>query len=286
MGMAVGGHVHASPVMSVNSTALALANAITGGNVTVLGATLTTNNVNQAGTFSTGTSSVGFASGVVLSTGNITQIPGANSNVGAETYGSSVFGTGQISTAYNTGASNPGAVFDSAQLTVTFQFGNGSVGGSFGVHYVFASEEYINYAGTTYNDDFAFLLDGVNIALLPGTSTGVAIDNVNPTTNSSLYINNVANTNGYPVAGRDFQFDGLTTVLTASASNLSAGSHTMTFRVRDISDGQLDSAVFVQAGSFSTDTPATSVPEPGTLVLAGAALAGLGVARRRACTRV
>jgi len=277
---ALAGAAQAAPVMSVNSNALSLAGNITGGNVTVLGATLTAANANQSGTFTSGNSSVGFASGVVLSTGNVTQIPGANTNTAPETLGvPNGTGSGQISTAYQPGTS-VGATFDQVSLSITFQFGDGSTGGNLGVRYVFASEEYLGYVNSDFNDVFEFLLDGVNIALLPSTSTPVSINSVNPNANGSRFINNVINTNGYAVAGRDFQFDGLTTLLTASGLGLSAGTHTMTFRIRDVSDGELDSAVFLQAGSFSTETP-PEVPEPGSLALAGVALAAVFASRRR-----
>ncbi len=45
--------------------------------------------------------------------------------------------------------------------------------------YVFASEEYNEYVGSEYNDLFAFFVGGTNYAVLPGTSTPVAINNVN-----------------------------------------------------------------------------------------------------------
>jgi hypothetical protein len=36
--------------------------------------------------------------------------------------------------------------------------------------YVFSSEEYSDFSNTSFNDVFAFFVNGVNIAVVPGTS--------------------------------------------------------------------------------------------------------------------
>ena len=45
--------------------------------------------------------------------------------------------------------------------------------------YVFTSDEYNEYANTEFNDVFGFFVNGQNVALIPGTTTPVAINNVN-----------------------------------------------------------------------------------------------------------
>lgn len=45
--------------------------------------------------------------------------------------------------------------------------------------YVFASDEYPEYANTGFNDIFAFFLNGSNVALLPDSTVPVGIDTVN-----------------------------------------------------------------------------------------------------------
>jgi hypothetical protein len=61
---------------------------------------------------------------------------------------------------------------------------------------------------------------------------------------------------------------------------LGAGVHTISLKVADASDGILDAGVFIQAGTFS-DQPTPVVPEPGTFVLLGSAIAAVAYLRSR-----
>lgn len=150
-------------------------------------------------------------------------------------------------------------------------------------NFVFASEEYNQFVGS-FNDVFGFFLDGSNIALLPG-NIPVSINNVNLNTNSNLYINNsvTPGADGPVVPDpRDTQYDGFTTVLTAQATGLSPGDHTISIQIADALDHVLDSGVFIQAGSFSGTPPPSSVPEPGTMLLMGLGVFGAACVSRRA----
>lgn len=117
---------------------------------------------------------------------------------------------------------------------------------------------------------FGFFLDGVNIALLPGTTTPVSINNVNggnplgtKAQNPQFFINN-DQSNGRPFF--NLQYDGFTKVFTASAKGLSSGKHTIKLAIADAGDSILDSAVFIQGGTFSSELPSKSVPEPTTML--------------------
>lgn len=147
--------------------------------------------------------------------------------------------------------------------------------------YVFASEEYNEYAGSFFNDVLAFFVDGENIARVNGEPLSISTVNcgfnlIGPGHNCELYNNND------PSDGGPFfqmEYDGFTDVLTASIMGLSPGMHTVKLAIADRGDPAFDSAVFIKAGSFSA-VPAP-VPAPGTLALMSLGIMGLGFSWRR-----
>ncbi len=119
-------------------------------------------------------------------------------------------------------------------------------------NYIFASEEYPEYAGTAYNDVFGFFLSGpgiagpyadgaINIATLPGSGIPVSINTVNNTTNAAYY---VANT------GNQFVMDGYTVPLVAEATVIPCETYHIKIAIADGSDSIFDSVVLLEAGSF------------------------------------
>ncbi len=136
-------------------------------------------------------------------------------------------------------------------------------------NYVFGSEEYCEYVGSNFNDVFGFFISGPgitgnqNIALIPSTTTPVAINNVNHITNSAYYINN--NTNNPCQAYGAFNLaecalDGWTTVFTAVAQLTPCSTYHIKLALADIADGALMSAVFLQANSFEAGGVVKALP--------------------------
>ncbi|MBU0765756.1 MAG: immunoglobulin domain-containing protein, partial [Bacteroidetes bacterium] len=140
--------------------------------------------------------------------------------------------------------------------------------------YVFASEEYPESV-CQFNDVFGFFISGpgisgpyagnaVNIALLPGTTTPVSINNVNngkfnqpdfpgcPAQNPQYYVENgVGDT---PGINADIQYDGYTVELIAKASVVPCETYHIKLAVADAVDTYSNSGVFLEAGSFTSGT--------------------------------
>ena len=85
----------------------------------------------------------------------------------------------------------PGQGFDASVLSISLK---ATTAGSFVFSYTFASEEYDEYVGAAYNDVFALLVDGVNVAKIPGTGAAVSINTVNSGQNANFYTSNPVGT--------------------------------------------------------------------------------------------
>ncbi|HBS86333.1 MAG: hypothetical protein A2W91_19155 [Bacteroidetes bacterium GWF2_38_335] len=122
--------------------------------------------------------------------------------------------------------------------------------------YVFASEEYPEFVGSSFNDVFGFFIfgpnpeggdyDNINIALIPYTDLPVAINNVNATSNPEFYIDNEA------LASTDFVFDGLTTELIAKVNVVPSQTYHLKMAIADAGDGVYDSNIFLKAQSMKS----------------------------------
>jgi hypothetical protein len=261
-------------------------------NVTFNGISNTKNS--QLGYFNKGTSDFPFSEGIVMSTGNVSDAEGPNKVSNTST---SVGSDGDSDIDSITKNNS----YDAAVLEFDFI----PAGDKVQFNYIFASEEYAEYIGATYNDAFAFLISGPgitgtkNIALVPNTSTAVSINNVhgpsyntdysqvyvsngyysdwrgnyyrkyfktvtsNATANAAYYVDNGPSGNdtimnngkiqAVNAGGLSTEFDGRTTVLTATQSVTACETYHIKLVVADVGDAQYNSGVFLEAKSFTSN---------------------------------
>ncbi len=249
-------------------TAANLVNDLVGSGVTISNVTFTGNN-RAAGRFTGGTSIVGFDSGLVLSSGKVQSVEGdpacgrgvEGPNNCHEQGGAS---GNSNSTSFGT-AGDPDLTalagfptFDAAVLEFDFVPDFSTV--SF--QYVFSSDEYSDYANTSFNDVFAFFVNGVNCAIVPGTTQPVSINTINngndsggdPTPHHAEFFRD----NVRPSVTINIQQDGLTVVLTCTAQVNPGTSNHMKLAIADSSDTALDTAVFLKAQSLVSGTVVTT----------------------------
>lgn len=238
-------------------TPAGLVTALLGPGVTVSNVTFTGANT-AAGVFGGGTGIIGFESGIILSSGDISFVAGPNTQ-------DDISGVNAGVGDPDLGALIPGyTTYDAVVLEFDFQCTGTQI---IQFQYVFTSEEYNEWVNSPFNDVFGFFLNGVNIALVPGSpGTPVSINNVNcgypynPPLGSfcHLFINNDCSDippGTFPCTGvRDIQMDGLLVVLTATGT-LSPGVNHIKLAIADAGDQVLDSNVFIRGQSFVCGEP-------------------------------
>ena len=205
-------------------------------------------NCNSIGKFETGSTptNLGIEAGLIIASGGVEVAVGPNDSDG--TYVTTTCNSYSDSDLESIASET---TYDEAVLEFDFIPWDEIVSFSF----VFGSEEYMEYVNAGYNDVFGFFVDGANpaggnyvhknMALVPGTTQVVSIDNVNLNQNSGYYVDNTG--------GSTIQFDGFTTVIEVSFNVVPMSNYHIKMAICDAGDDWLDSGVFLEAHSFTTN---------------------------------
>ena len=228
----------------------------------------------SAGYYS-GTSNIGFTSGLVMATNGAEAIAPGGAGGGGGGAGVDLDLTEQLEMV-NASATNLNNL-----IVLEFDFVPNSDTVTF--EYVFASNEYPGYTCSQFNDIFGFFLSGpgitgpftndaINIALVPDpndpteyTNTPVIINTINsgtPSFGDSTPCDDIdPDWQDYSIfftdnqGGTTVSYPGFTIPLTARAVLTACETYHIKLAIADVADGALNSAVFFEQNSF------TSIPD-------------------------
>ena len=118
------------------------------------------------------------------------------------------------------------------------------VGSVLTMQITFSSEEYLEYVGSGFNDAVGVWVNGVKAELTVGDGD-ISINNINPGSNGSLYVDN---------AKDEFntEMDGFTVTLTLKAPVIPGQVNTIKIGIADGGDAAYDSNLLIAADSVQT----------------------------------
>ena len=242
----------------------ALSSAITAGNG---GITITNISISgqptQFGTFTNASGTYGIGSGIVISTGNVSDYSDSPNTLVDKTtdFGTTATAAQQAILFPITGFNE---LFDVAEITIDFDLNQGFDTIFFNT--VFGSEEFPEFVNTTFIDGFGLIINGENIAKVGGI--GVNINNPNFKAISGTELDGVLAPNNDPV------------VTFSKVLGDGKKGNTLTFIIADASDRILDSTAYFSA--LGGAVPPSSKPVPVPPAIAGIVFAGGWLVKRSA----
>lgn len=220
----------------------------------------------QIGSFDGSNSIIGLPFGLVMSTGNA-----VDCQMGSQPSGPGFNGPGDpdllaVAQSVTTNPNSGGITTSHDAAILEFDFV--PIGDSVRFNFVFASEEYTAWINSVYNDAFGFFISGPgfagpfaspagfpngseNLAVVPGTSEPITISTIHPGLNSSFYIPNSPEVS--------HTFNGFTVPISIEFEVVCGQTYHFKFAVADCQDTALDTAVFLEGGSFSSEAVQVAV---------------------------
>jgi len=226
------------------------------------------------GSFDDNKSRLGMKKGLLMTTGGITGLCGKNTKPNMSNY------THQTADP-NYRVVNQVSQFTSADLekflggnqktfdAVVIEMDIVPTADSLSFNYVFGSEEYDEFVGSTYNDVFAFFISGqglngqVNLAVVPNTKDPVSVNSING--GSETYRSRAANPTYY-VSNIDgnlgIEYDGMTKLMEIKQAVTPYETYHLKLAIADVGDNAYDSGVLIEGHSIVSYEKSYSVLYP------------------------
>lgn len=177
-------------------------------------------------------------SGVILSTGHVTDFTNSTGEANQSTMRST--DTAGVDGDPDVNAIAGYRTFDAAILNADFI----PAGSVLTMQITFSSEEYLEYVKTGFNDAVGVWVNGQKAVLAVGDGD-ISIDNINPTTNSALYVDNANDQ-------YNTEMDGFTVTLTLKAPVNPGQVNAIKIVIADGGDSAYDSNLMIAGDSVQT----------------------------------
>jgi gliding motility-associated-like protein len=205
------------------------------------------NGITSYGYFEKDLSNFPFENGIILSTGRAVSA--------GNTVNTNILNEGEDNWGTNTDLENALGISNTFNAT-SIEFDFVSISNLIQFRYILASEEYFGNFPCQYSDGFAFLIKQAgttdpytNIAVIPETTIPVNTNTIHDAIAGFCDEENSDFFEGYNIG--DTNYNGRTTVLTATANILPNVLYHIKLIIADQSDENYDSAVFIEGNSFN-----------------------------------
>jgi outer membrane protein OmpA-like peptidoglycan-associated protein len=215
------------------------------------------------GYFEDGKSRLGMKKGLLMTTGGITGLCGKNTKPNMSNYthrtadpNYRAIGGQQTVTSPDLEKylGNNAKTFDAVVIEMDIV----PTADSLSFNYVFGSEEYDEFVGSTYNDVFAFFISGkgvegqVNLAVVPNTNDPVSVNSINNGGGSGY--NNRPSHPTYYVSNIDgnlgIEYDGMTKLMEIKKAVTPYETYHLKLAIADVGDNAYDSGVLIEGHSI------------------------------------
>ena len=227
--------------IQTNVTAMQMAEAMFGTGIQIVSATYQGDPA-SAGIYSQGDTIAPEVTpadrGVILSTGRAADFTNSSGDVNLSS--STTTDTAGVDGDSGLNAIAGAATFDGAIFQADFI----PAGSTLTMQINFSSEEYLEYVGSGFNDAVGVWVNGQKAQLTVGDGD-ISINNINPSTNGNLYVDNtndIYNT----------EMDGFTVTLTLKAPVIPGQVNTIRIGIADGGDSSYDSNLLIAGDSVQT----------------------------------